>query len=204
MSYVHTPVLLNEVIKYLDPRPGQNFVDATLGGGGYASAILDKIKPHGKVLVIDLDEDAINNFKFQISNFKKNQESEVTKQNLIIHHGNFRDLDKIISHHGFPAPDGIVADLGLSSYQLDESGRGISFQKKEVLDMRFDKSADGPDAKFILNNYEKERLLKIFKEYGEEKFAGQIVKKIQEFRTKNQIKYTTDLHQIIVEALFAG
>lgn len=190
-EYYHVPVLLNEVIEYLQPRAGQNFVDATLGGGGYSQAILDKIKPDGTVLAIDLDEVAIQNTRCKIPNTKS----------LILHHGNFRNIDKIIKHHDFPAPDGIVADIGLSSYQLDESGRGISFQKKEVLDMRFDKLSDHPDAKFVLNNYDQTRLAKIFREYGEEKFAAKIARKIQESRAKNQIKYTDGLYQIIESSL---
>jgi len=108
-AYAHTPVLLNEVIFYLRPSPGQNFVDATLGGGGYTTALYEKIKPDGKVLAIDLDQDAIDNIKSQLTNVKS----------LIAHHGNFRDVDKIVKHHKFENISGIVADLGLSSHQLD-------------------------------------------------------------------------------------
>jgi 16S rRNA (cytosine1402-N4)-methyltransferase len=191
-AYEHTPVLLNEVIRILDPKPGQNFIDATLGGGGYTSAIIEKIKPDGKVLAIDLDKDAIDSFKRQ----------EASDKNLVTHHGNFAYLDKAAKEHGFPAPDGIVADIGLSSYQLDQSGRGISFQKKEILDMRFDQSYVQEDAKFILNEYDVNRLTKIFRDYGEEKFSWQIAKKILEARSKKQeVRYTTDLYQLIVDAL---
>ena len=194
MDYYHVPVLLNEIIEYLDPRPGQNFVDATLGGGGYSRQILEEIGASGKLLSIDMDLEAIE--------FAGNPKSKIQNPNWILHHGNFRDIDKIIKHHDFPAPDGIVADIGLSSHQLDGSERGISFQKKEILDMRFDKSSDEPDAKFILNNYEEERLLKIFRDYGEEKFSKQIVRKILENRDKRiEIRYTTDLYGIIQEAL---
>lgn len=204
-SYVHVPVLLNEVIQQLGPRPGQYFVDATLGGGGYSLAILERIRPNGQVLAIDLDEDALDNFKFEYLNptSETNSKSKtLNSKQIILRKGNFRDIDKIIRHHDFPAPDGIVADIGLSSHQLDGSERGISFQKKEVLDMRFDKSSDQPDAKFILNNYEQDRLLKIFRDYGEEKFARQIIKKIFEVRSKKQeVRHTTDLYAIIQDAL---
>ena len=194
-NYHHVPVLLNEVIEYLDPRPGQSFVDATLGGGGYTQAILEKIQPNGQVLAIDLDEEAIENLKTLTPSLSQGDRVKAV-------HGNFRDIDKIIKHHDFPAPDGVVADIGLSSHQLDGSERGISFQKKEVLDMRFDKSSEQPDAKFILNNYEEERLLKIFRDYGEEKFSRQIVRKIFEVRSKKQeVRYTTDLYQIIQDGL---
>lgn len=192
MNYEHIPVLLNEVLKYLDPRPGQNIIDATLGGGGYTSAIIDRIKPNGKVLAIDLDADAIEHFK--ILTLALSQRDRVTTAQ-----GNFAHIDKIISNHKFPAPDGIVADLGLSSYELEH--RGISFQTNQPLDMRFDRSQQ-TDAKFILNNYDQKRLEKIFNEYGEEKFSGKIVRKILENRNKKiEIKHTDQLYQIITDAL---
>ena len=191
-NYEHTPVLLNEVLEYLAPRPGQNIVDATLGGGGYTAAILEKIKPGGKVLAIDLDKDAVENFR-------NTQHAAHNTQQLILHQGNFAQIDKIISNHKFPAPDGIVADLGLSSYELEH--RGISFQTDQPLDMRFDQSQP-LDAKFILNNYDENRLRKIFEDFGEEKFSRQIAKKIVEFRVKSgELKHTTELYQLIVDAL---
>jgi 16S rRNA (cytosine1402-N4)-methyltransferase len=191
-TYEHIPVLLNEVIKYSDPRPNQNFVDATLGGGGYTREILTKVRPGGKVLSIDLDEHAIENAKIQIPNAK----------NLTFAHSNFSHIDRIIKNHNFPAPDGIVADLGLSSYELDQGGRGISFQKKELLDMRFDQSAETEDARFLLNNKSEIELLKIFNNYGEDKFSRQIARKITDYRLRvKEIQYTTELHEIIKDAL---
>jgi len=194
MSYNHIPVLLDEVIDLLDLQPNKNIVDATLGGGGYTSVILGKIKPKGKVLAIDLDPEAIENFKYQISNSK-------SKEQVVVVHGNFRDIDKIVEYHKFPAPDGIVADLGLSSYELDQAGRGISFEKDEPLDMRFDPGSEDVNAEFIVNNYEYPRLLGIFKNYGEEKFSGKIAKKIIEKRNEQAIKSTIDLYRVIEAAL---
>lgn len=189
MIYEHIPVLLKEVLDFLDPHPGQNFVDATLGGGGYTSAILEKVKPDGKVLAIDLDFDAVENVKGQRLNVKC----------LTLVQGNFAHIDRIISHHKFPPPDGIVADLGLSSYELEH--RGISFQTDQPLDMRFDLSQP-EDAKFILNNYDENRLRKIFEEFGEEKFSRQIARKLIVNRQEAiEIKHTTELYQLIKEAL---
>ncbi len=189
MTYEHIPVLLNEVIGLLSPGPNQNFVDATLGGGGYTAAILDKIKPNGKVLAIDLDQDAIDNVRSLILNPKS----------LILQNGNFSQIDKIVTHHKFENISGIVADLGFSSYELEN--RGMSFQKKELLDMRYDKSHN-EDAKFILSSYDEQRLAKVFEDYGEEKFSRQIARKIIGNREKRiEIKYTTDLYQLIQEAL---
>ncbi len=199
-KYQHTPVLLKEVLEYLQPCPGQNFVDATLGGGGYTAAIANLIAPEGGILSIDLDEDAINNFQFLISNFQTNPKlKNHNEKNIILHQGNFRDLDKIIKQHEFPPPDGIVADLGLSSYELER--RGISFQTEQPLDMRFDQSQE-LTAKFILQSYDENRLRKIFEDYGEEKFSRRIVKKILETRDKGQETRTTnELYQIIANAL---
>jgi 16S rRNA (cytosine1402-N4)-methyltransferase len=189
-DYHHIPVLLNEVLEYLDPKQNENFIDATLGGGGYSRAILSKIAK-GKLLSVDLDKDAIENSNKQIEKLG----------NWEIAQGNFSHIDKIVKNHNFPAPDGIVADLGLSSYELDQAGRGISFKNKEPLDMRFDQHGDTVDAKFILNNYEERQILQIFEDYGEEKFSRQIVRKLLEARGKSQVHYTTELMEIIESAL---
>ena len=193
ITYEHTPVLLNEVISYLRPSTGQNFIDATLGGAGYSEAILGTIGAKGKLLSIDLDSDAVEHARIKCSKLKV--------QNWIIAQSNFAHIDKIIHSHNFPPPDGIVADLGLSSYELDQAGRGMSFQKKEILDMRFDQSAP-EDARYILQNYDGKSLEKIFNDYGEEKFTRQIVREVIGLRAKGvDLKYTTDLYQAIQDAL---
>jgi 16S rRNA (cytosine1402-N4)-methyltransferase len=194
MTYEHIPVLLKEVIFYLKPGSGENFVDATLGGGGYTKAILERIQPSGKVLAIDLDKDALKNAELGMKN------AELGK-NLVLHHGNFQNINKITKEHEFNNISGVVADLGLSSYELDQSARGFSFQKKEPLDMRFDQS-QSEDAKFILNNRSEQELVKIFNDYGEEKFSRQIARKILECRMQNaELRHTNELYQIIQEAL---
>jgi 16S rRNA (cytosine1402-N4)-methyltransferase len=190
-NYSHIPVLLDEAISLLNPQPNQNFVDATLGGGGYTRALLEKIGPNGKVLAIDLDQTAID----------LATSYQLKTKSLIPVHGNFADIDQIVTNHKFNDISGIVADIGLSSYQLDASGRGISFQKKEPLDMRFDLSKDTSDAKFILNNHDEQDLIKIFEEYGEEKYAKAIARKIVSSRNEKPFHYTTDLVEAITEAL---
>jgi 16S rRNA (cytosine1402-N4)-methyltransferase len=192
MSYKHYPVLLEEVLEIFDAKPGQNFIDGTLGGGGYSAALLEKVSPGGHVLSIDLDQAAIDNFQ---SLSKKFGESS------IVVHGNFRDLDKIVRKHEFTAIQGIVADLGLSSYHIDNSERGISFQVKEPLDMRFDLSTNTPDARFILNNHSESEIYKIFEQYGEDKYSRQIARKVIQARAEKPIHFTTDLVEIITEAL---
>ncbi len=193
-TYQHVPVLLNEVLEILQPSPGQHFVDGTLGGGGYSTALLERVAPNGKVLSIDLDQVAIDNFAQQL-------EQSGLSASSVIHHGNFRDLDEIIEKHEFTDIAGIVADLGLSSYHIDASERGISFQKKEPLDMRFDTTKDTPNARFILNNHTEAELAKLFTDYGEEKFSRQIAYAIIKRRQETLLRYTTDLVEAIQEAL---
>jgi 16S rRNA (cytosine1402-N4)-methyltransferase len=191
MNYEHIPVLLQEVVSILQPDSGKNFVDATLGGGGYSKAILEKIG-NGKLLSIDLDADAVE--------LARSKKLESGIQNWTVVHGNFSHIDKIVENHNFNNIYGIVADLGLSSYQLEY--RGMSFKTKEVLDMRFNKQGEHIDAKFVLTNYTGDQLKKIFSEFGEEKFSRQIVRKILQARENRQaIHYTTDLYQVIQDAL---
>lgn len=188
--YTHIPVLLNEVLDIFEPKPNQNFVDATLGGAGYTTALLERTSPNGKVLGIDLDEVALANAKKQLP-----------KDRVVLVHGNFREIAHHLSTHKFTEVDGIVADIGLSSFQLDESGRGISFQKHELLDMRFDISSQDPDARFILNHHTTAELAKIFAEYGEEKYSHKIADAIVKSRPDQAIKHTTDLNEIIQRSL---
>ncbi|HMR55219.1 MAG TPA: 16S rRNA (cytosine(1402)-N(4))-methyltransferase RsmH [Candidatus Doudnabacteria bacterium] len=190
--YTHIPVLLDEVLNLLEPQAGQNFVDATLGGGGYTEALLEATSPNGKVLSIDLDEIALKNAAKNLAKYK---------QRSVLVHGNFREIASHIRTHKFENISGIVADIGLSSYQLDESGRGISFQKHELLDMRFDASSKDPDARFILNQHSTAELAKIFTENGEEKYSHKIADHIVRARTEQPIKYTTDLNELIKSAL---
>ena len=202
-SYNHIPVLLKQAITLLDPKPGQRFVDGTLGGGGYTAELLKAVAPSnaktkGAVLSIDLDKDALANAEDKFAD-------EIKSKNLILAHGNFSQLDKIVEAHkefyGFNAIDGIVADIGLSSYQLDQSNRGITFQKKEPLDMRFDLSSQEPDARFMLNQYSEAELAKIFWDYGEEKESKRIARAIVHERAIKPLHYTTDLVEIIKNAL---
>ncbi len=193
MTYQHIPVLLEEVLTFLDPEPNQNYVDATLGGGGYSSSLLGMNKDHGKVLSIDLDQVALDNFLGKLS--------DQDKKRAVLAHGNFAQIDHLVNTHNFDQIDGIVADIGLSSYQLDSSGRGISFQVDEPLDMRFDLSSDQPDAKFIVNFFETARLNKIFHDFSEDKFSQRIVNKIAEYRSEKQIETTFELVEIIKSAL---
>ena len=190
-TYFHQPVLLKEVLEFLEPKTGETVIDATLGGGGYSLAVLEKIGKNGTLLSVDLDHDAISNAHSLVGE----------KKNWILVQGNFRNIDKIAEKHKLNQINGIVADIGFSSYELDGSGRGFAFQKNEPLDMRFDQGQP-EDARFYLANKSAEELEKIFREYGEEKFSRQIARKIKEMENEGRkIRHTGELLQAIEAAL---
>lgn len=191
--YFHVPVLMKEAIEYLEPKPGDIIIDATLGGGGYSLALLEKVGNRGKVCSIDLDKDSLNNFE-------KLRPAEYEDQSLL-YHGNFSEVDKVVEKFELDKVDGIVADIGLSSYQLDESGRGITFQKHEMLDMRFDVTSKQPTAAFMLNSYTAEELEAIFSEFGEEKYAREIARGIKKYVNDQKIHFTDQLVEIIQASL---
>ncbi|MFA6393756.1 MAG: 16S rRNA (cytosine(1402)-N(4))-methyltransferase RsmH [Patescibacteria group bacterium] len=195
MEYHHTPVMLSEALEYLNIKKGGYYIDCTLGGGGYTGAIADKVGEKGKVLAIDADELAIENAKLKIEKLKI--------KNSFLSHANFRNLPIIIKKN-FPEPgvkfDGIVFDLGLSSAQLARETGGFSFKMAEAgLDMAFGKTLE--TAENIVNSRPKDELARIFKEYGEERFAWRIVEKITEKRKKEKIKTVGALVEIINAAV---
>lgn len=193
MEYYHIPVLLDEVIHWLNPKPGSVYIDATLGGGGYTIALLEKVVPGGRVVSTDLDTEAIRNFKRIVP-------KKFAKASTVVH-GNFRDIDAVVVHKKVVGIQGIVADLGLSSFELDQSGRGITFQKKELLDMRFDTSGPRETAAFMLNTYPESELEHIFNAFGEEPFARLIARGVVRRRTDTKLKYTTDLVEVVEQSI---
>jgi len=175
---IHEPVLLKEVLAGLNPQPNQNYVDGTYGGGGHSEAILEKIKPNGKVIGIDLDPAV-----------KKSSQDK----NLILVNNNYKYLKKIINELGINKINGILLDLGLSSDQLGSGDRGFSFQGEGFLDLRFDPHSNRPTAAEILKTYNEKELLQIFKDYGEEPLAWQITKQIINQRQKGEFIETADM-----------
>lgn len=182
---VHQPVLLKEVLEYLSPKPGENFVDCTVGGGGHTAAILKKNRPKGKVLGIDHDEEILKKLK--------------VNGRLILVCDNFVNLKNIVKEYNFKPVHGILLDLGLSSWHLEKSGRGFSFQKDEPLLMNYESEIKNKilTAREIVNNWPEEELVKIFREYGEERFARRIANQILKTRTVEPIKTTFQLVNII-------
>ena len=189
MEFNHISVLRNESIEGLNINPNGFYVDCTLGGGGHSLEIAKRLD-NGKLISIDKDEDALNFAKTRLSEYL---------DKIIFVKGNFADIDKILDNADVENVDGILADLGVSSYQLDTGERGFSFKKDARLDMRMDKS-QSLDAEFVVNNYSEEELSKILYTYGEEKNARQIARKIVKIREKQPIKTTFQLRDIVVSS----
>ncbi|MBI2036275.1 16S rRNA (cytosine(1402)-N(4))-methyltransferase RsmH [Candidatus Microgenomates bacterium] len=194
----HTPVLLPEVIEGLKVRRGKKYIDATLGGGGHGIEI---IKMGGRVLGIDVDEEAIGYVKEKIKSqpfdFAQGRKSKVkTGQDLILVKGNFRDIGEIARTNGFERVAGIIFDLGVSSHQLNRAERGFSFQKEGPLDMRMDKALSVTAADLI-NGLYKNELIYIFEKFGEERLARRIADAIISARAIKRIETTGELAAII-------
>lgn len=191
--YSHIPVMLKEVLEYLSVKSGAKIIDGTLGGAGYTLALADLVGSGGKILAIDLDEMALNNARLTLKDLNLN--------NVVLVKTNFRNITQAVKDN-FPAAtkfQGIVLDLGLSSAQLEDQSRGFSFQGERPLNMAFGDSEINTAT--IINQYPVVGLTKIFREYGEERFAYQIAKKIVEVRSKKKITSTKELVDIILSSL---
>ncbi|RJO59793.1 16S rRNA (cytosine(1402)-N(4))-methyltransferase RsmH [Candidatus Parcubacteria bacterium] len=185
----HTPVLLEEVLKLTQPQSGDTVIDCTLGSGGYAKRFLEATEPTGRLLGLDRDAVAIQLAKTKLGEYQAR---------MILKHGRFGALKSLIGD--FPRPDIIVADLGLSSFALDDEQRGFAFQKFGPLDMRMDQTS-GKTAAELLNTLELRELERILKNFGEERQAGKIARAIVERRKTKSFSTTQDLVQI-VEAVY--
>lgn len=183
---MHVPVLLNEVIKVMQPKAGEIFVDGTFGGGGHAVEILNRLGPSGRFIGIDADESAIKDGKKQC---------EAMKQCELIH-GNYADIQTVLEDRNIARVDGLLIDLGFSSMQIDDETRGFSFKFKDaLLDMNY--GMGGENAEIILNTWNEKSLLSIFKKFGEERYSGRIARKIVHERKKKRIRTVGDLIDII-------
>src|SRR3989338_5267844 len=197
---VHKPVLLKEVVEYLDPKPGDQIIDATLDGGGHTLAIAERVAPSGKVLGIELDPVLFKETESRIKNHE-------LRENITLVNDSYTNIENIVREHNF-RPKGILFDLGLSSWHYERSGRGFSFRKDEPLDMRYNayrevksKNEKVKTAAEVVNTYNKEELEKIIKEYGEEQFAENIAGNIVLARKKKPILTTRELVEVIREVV---
>ncbi|MEF3691461.1 MAG: 16S rRNA (cytosine(1402)-N(4))-methyltransferase RsmH [Candidatus Moraniibacteriota bacterium] len=196
METVHKSVMLEEAIEGLNLKKGDTVVDATLGGGGHSLKILEKIGETGVLIAIDRDNGALERFKDKI----KKENLNIKKENLILVNDNFANIKNILIELGIDRVDAILADFGLSSDQLDDERRGFSFNSKTRLDMRMNPEQE-LSAFQVTNEYSEEGLYRIIKQYGEEKFAGSIVKKIIEKRKRGTIERADELTGLILEAV---
>lgn len=190
MEFKHISVLLNECIEALDIKENGIYVDCTLGGAGHSSHILKRLSTDGMLIGIDQDKDAISAAKERLKNF----------ENVKYVHNNFYNIDTILNELDIEKVDGILADLGVSSYQLDEASRGFSYMQDASLDMRMNRDNDF-SAYEIINNYSEEKLYKIIKDYGEERFAKRIANFIVNKRSEKPIETTFELVDIIKAAI---
>lgn len=191
MNFHHIPVLLNETIEGLSIKPWGTYVDCTLGGGGHAAAIAAKLDSRGLLIGIDQDEDAVAAASGRLESFLP--EIRVVKSN-------FSQLDSILQHLSVTKVDGFLADLGVSSFQLDNPERGFSYQQDAPLDMRMDKSGE-LTAGDIVNQYEEGEIARIIWEYGEEKWAKRIASFIADQRRREPIQTTGELVKVIKAAV---
>jgi len=192
MDSFHIPVLLKEVLHYLIPKKGGGvYIDCTLGGGGHSKAILERIYPDGLLIGLDQDIEAIKAARKELSNFL---------DKAILVRDNFKNLEEILSNLKVNAVSGILFDLGVSSHQLRERGRGFSFREDGHLDMRMDLTQKF-NASSLINNYTEEELIRIFEEYGEERFSKRIARLIVLERQKNPITTTKQLADLVIRAL---
>ncbi len=186
MEFKHEPIMLNECIENLNINSNGIYVDGTIGGAGHSSQIVSRLTKNGLLIGIDRDQEALEASKKRLKNF----------DNVKYVWGRYENIKEHIKNLGIDSVDGILLDLGISSYQIDEPTRGFSYTKNAELDMRMDKEQD-LTAMDVINTYSEEELEKIFHEYGEEKYSKKIANKIVNARKNNKIKTTYELDDII-------
>lgn len=194
MPDYHEPVMVKEVLEYLQPKSGQTIVDGTLGGGGHALEMVKHIVPSGKMIGIDRDDDALDAAGQRLSEYSAN---------VILEKGNFSDLEAIAQRLGVESVNGVLLDLGVSSYQLETPERGFSFRQDALLDMRMDKTQP-VTAREIVNSFSERHLTEIIQDYGEERWAKRIAKFIVDRRMRHPIETTSELVDVILAAVPSG
>ncbi|CAM4074890.1 16S rRNA (cytosine(1402)-N(4))-methyltransferase RsmH [Bacillus sp. GX] len=189
--FKHVTVLLKETVDGLDIKPDGTYVDCTLGGGGHSSYLLSQLTEGGRLIAFDQDEIAIQNAKEKFSSYG---------EQFITVKSNFRYLSEKLQELGITEVDGILFDLGVSSPQLDTPERGFSYHHDAPLDMRMDQDAS-LTAYDVVNSWSYEQLVRIFFQYGEEKFSKQIARKIEAYRENKAIETTAELVELIKEGI---
>jgi 16S rRNA (cytosine1402-N4)-methyltransferase len=191
----HIPVLLKETVEALNLKEGKCVVDGTMNGGGHAREIISRIMPKGTFIGIELDPVIIKSTEEEIRN-----EFVDYNDRIFFENDNYKNLAEILKNGNYPRPDALILDLGFSSIHIDESRRGFSFQKDEILDMRYN-SSSGKSAYEIVNGMDEKSLADIIWKFGEERFSRHIAKAIVEARRKEKISTTKQLSTIISGAV---
>lgn len=193
----HESVLLHETVDGLNLKPGAIVFDGTLGGGGHSACVAEKFGPQVKVIAVDRDREALKRAEERIKDFSTNYFFSLN---------DYRNLDQVLKKYQIEKIDGLILDLGLSSNQLEESGRGFSFKNEEPLLMTFASSIDSPvvTAETIINSWSEETLADIIYAYGDERYAKRIARKIVEVRENQPIKTTAELVEVIRQAVPAS
>lgn len=186
-NFGHYSVLLNETVDSLNIKPDGVYVDCTLGGAGHSNLIASRLSEKGRLIGIDRDEFALGKAKERLAKYG---------DRIVLLHTNFVDGAERIKEAGFDRIDGVVADLGVSSFQLDDATRGFSYMQDAALDMRMDRSEDFT-AYDVVNTYSERELAKIIDMYGEERYASSIARKIVKYRETKPIETTFELSEII-------
>lgn len=189
---MHIPVLKEKVIEVLDPRPNKNFVDCTFGEGGHTKEILKRNGPKGKVLALEIDP---------VLYEKGKRLEEEFKGRLILKNRNFSEIKEVVKKEGFENISGVLFDLGISLWHLEESGRGFTFKRNEPLIMRYDNNLNSLLARDVLNQFSEKEIERILREYGQEKFSKKIAREIIRERKKRKIETTFDLVELIKKAI---
>lgn len=194
MEFRHVPVLLDECLEGLSIKPDGIYVDGTLGGGGHASAVCERLSGSGTLIGIDRDRDAIDAAGKRLENYPCRK---------IFVNRNYSDIKEILKDNGIDSIDGALLDLGVSSFQLDNAERGFSYMNDAPLDMRMNRD-DSLTAKDVVNGYSRADLTRIISAYGEERWASRIASFIEEARKEKPIETTGELTEIIKAAIPAS
>lgn len=194
VSFSHLSVLPAEVLSLLDPAPGGIYLDGTVGGGGHARLILEAAAPDGRLIGLDRDPSALRKAAEVLAPFG---------DRVVLRHCNFSEAAGVLAELGISGLDGMLLDLGVSSHQLDEASRGFSFRGEAPLDMRMDPTS-GPTAADLVNTAAAEELARIFREYGEERWAGRIARRIVQVRQQHPLTTTRQLAELVRDAVPGG
>ena len=187
---MHVPVMLQEVLTALQVRSGGRYIDGTTGGGGHTEALLRASDPDGRVLALDRDPEAVDRVTRQVATFGSR---------CVVVQGNFSALKRLAVQNGFESVDGILLDLGVSSFQLDEAQRGFGFAREGPLDMRMDQT-QGLSVEKLIQTATEEELARLIWEYGEERDSRRVARSLVRAREKDSIQTTTQLAEIVHRA----